>query len=112
MGKVRDMSGPTRILLGLLAGLVLGLLAKFLAGGHPWLELAIRNAIEPLGRMWLASLIMVVIPLILSTLALGAVSYTHLDVYKRQPTNMKPKKRPSFCLSTRLRSKRAITRAG
>jgi len=65
------MSGPTRILLGLLAGLLLGLLAKFLAGGHPWLDLAIRNAIEPLGRMWLASLIMVVIPLILSTLALG-----------------------------------------
>lgn len=65
------MSGPTRILIGLLAGLVLGLLAKFLAGGHPWLEMAIRNAIEPLGRMWLASLIMVVIPLILSTLALG-----------------------------------------
>lgn len=65
------MSGPTRILLGLLAGLVLGLLAKFLVGGHPWLEVAIRYAIEPVGRMWLASLIMVVIPLILSTLALG-----------------------------------------
>ena len=65
------MSGPTRILLGLLAGLILGLLAKFLAGGHPWLEVAIRYTIEPVGRMWLASLIMVVIPLILSTLALG-----------------------------------------
>jgi DAACS family dicarboxylate/amino acid:cation (Na+ or H+) symporter len=65
------MSGPTRILIGLLTGLVLGLLAKFLAGGQPWLEVAIRNAIEPMGRMWLGSLIMVVIPLILSTLALG-----------------------------------------
>ena len=70
-GKVRGMAGPTRILIGLLAGLALGLLAKFVAGGQPWLEGAIRYAIEPAGRMWLGSLIMVVIPLILSTLALG-----------------------------------------
>lgn len=71
MTKHRGLSGPTRILIGLLAGLALGLLAKFLAGGHPWLDALIRNAIEPVGRMWLGSLIMVVIPLILSTLALG-----------------------------------------
>ena len=71
MGKVPGMSRPTRILIGLLAGLALGLAAKFLAGGQPWLGLTLRNAIEPLGRMWLGALIMVVIPLILSTLALG-----------------------------------------
>ena len=65
------MSRPTRILIGLLTGLTLGLLAKLLAGGHPGLEWAIRNAIEPVGRMWLGALIMVVIPLILCTLALG-----------------------------------------
>lgn len=65
------MSRPTRILIGLLTGLVLGLLAKLLAGGQPGLEWAIRNAIEPVGRMWLGALIMVVIPLILCTLALG-----------------------------------------
>lgn len=65
------MSRPTRILIGLLIGLALGLLAKVLAGGAPWLELVIRTAIEPLGRMWLGALIMVVIPLILCTLALG-----------------------------------------
>lgn len=71
MTKHRGRSAPTRILIGLLAGLVLGLLAKIAAGGRPWLDLLIRNAVEPLGRMWLGSLIMVVIPLILSTLALG-----------------------------------------
>ncbi len=65
------MSRPTRILIGLLTGLVLGLLAKLLAGGQPGPEWAIRNAIEPVGRMWLGALIMVVIPLILCTLALG-----------------------------------------
>lgn len=65
------MTGPTRILIGLLAGLVLGLLAKVVAGGQPWLLATIRNGIEPIGRMWLGTLIMVVIPLILSTLALG-----------------------------------------
>jgi DAACS family dicarboxylate/amino acid:cation (Na+ or H+) symporter len=51
--------------------MALGLLAKFLAGDQAWLKQSIRFAIEPLGRMWLSSLIMVVIPLILSTLALG-----------------------------------------
>lgn len=71
MSASRGRSGPTRILIGLLCGLALGLLAKFLAGGQSWLNLAIRNVIEPLGRMWLGALIMVVIPLILSTLALG-----------------------------------------
>jgi len=65
------MSGPARILIGLLAGLALGLLARLGLGDHPALAGAIRFAIEPLGRMWLGALIMVVIPLILSTLALG-----------------------------------------
>ncbi len=65
------MSNPARILLGLVLGVALGLLARVLTGGHPYLEAAIRYAVEPLGRMWLSALIMVVIPLILSTLALG-----------------------------------------
>jgi DAACS family dicarboxylate/amino acid:cation (Na+ or H+) symporter len=65
------MSRPTRILMGLLAGLALGLLARLLAGEQAWLGAMVRYLFEPLGRMWLGGLIMVVIPLILSTLALG-----------------------------------------
>lgn len=65
------MSGPTRILIGLLAGLAAGLLAKLLAGDQAWLKAVVRNVTEPAGRIWLSALIMTVIPLILSTLALG-----------------------------------------
>ncbi len=65
------MSKPTRILLGLALGLGLGLFARWVGGESAWLGNAIRFAFEPLGRMWLSALIMVVLPLILSTLALG-----------------------------------------
>lgn len=65
------MATPTRILLGLASGLLLGLLARLWAGGSPALEGAIRYGFEPLGRMWLSALIMVVVPLIVSTLSLG-----------------------------------------
>lgn len=65
------MSNPARILIGLLLGLVLGLLAKLAFGGGVFLERAIQLVFEPAGKMWLSSLIMVVIPLIVSTLAIG-----------------------------------------
>ncbi len=57
--------------MGLLAGFALGLMARLLVGEAPWLEASVRYWFEPLGRMGLGGLIMVVIPLILSTLALG-----------------------------------------
>jgi DAACS family dicarboxylate/amino acid:cation (Na+ or H+) symporter len=39
--------------------------------GREGLEGVVRNFTEPVGRMWLAALIMVVVPLIVSTLSLG-----------------------------------------
>lgn len=60
----------TRILLGLVAGAACGVLANRLGGG-PGLDRVVSLSTEPLGRMWLSALIMVVIPLILSTLSLG-----------------------------------------
>jgi DAACS family dicarboxylate/amino acid:cation (Na+ or H+) symporter len=61
----------TKILLGLLAGAVTGIAANGLLGVGTGLERFVRLGTEPLGRMWLSALIMVVIPLILSTLSLG-----------------------------------------
>lgn len=60
-----------KILIGLGAGAAAGVVVNLTAGGAAWVESLIRFGAEPLGRMWLASLIMIVIPLILSTLALG-----------------------------------------
>ena len=65
------MALHNRILLGLLAGAIAGVVINLTLGLTPRVEWAVANVIEPLGRIWLNALIMVVIPLIISTLALG-----------------------------------------
>lgn len=60
-----------RILLGLILGAGTGIFFNVAAGDHPALEWALAQIAEPLGRVWLNALIMVVIPLIVSTVALG-----------------------------------------
>jgi DAACS family dicarboxylate/amino acid:cation (Na+ or H+) symporter len=64
-------SAHTRILIGLLAGAVAGVSANLTVGGSRVLLRTVELVTEPAGRMWLSALIMVVIPLILSTLSLG-----------------------------------------
>ncbi len=68
-----------KILLGLVAGAAAGVTVNLAAGGAAWVERVVHYGTEPLGRMWLACLIMVVIPLILSTLALGVVGLGSLE---------------------------------
>jgi DAACS family dicarboxylate/amino acid:cation (Na+ or H+) symporter len=65
------MALHNRILLGLVAGAALGVTVNLATGGGAAVDGSVRNVTEPLGRMWLAALIMVVIPLIVSTLSLG-----------------------------------------
>jgi DAACS family dicarboxylate/amino acid:cation (Na+ or H+) symporter len=60
-----------RILLGLLAGAVLGATAHALVGGSPALESFIHYVTEPAGKIFLRLLFMLVIPLVVSALALG-----------------------------------------
>lgn len=61
----------TRILLGLLLGAASGVVLNLTAGESPALQWVVARIAEPLGRVWLNGLIMVVIPLIVSTVALG-----------------------------------------
>ena len=65
------MALHTRILIGLVAGAVLGITANLTAGGSAGLERFISLFTDPIGRIWLNALIMVVIPLVISTLATG-----------------------------------------
>ena len=65
------MALHNKILIGLVLGAAAGVLTNLALGGAGWVQWLVRNVTEPVGRMWLASLIMVVIPLILSTLSLG-----------------------------------------
>jgi DAACS family dicarboxylate/amino acid:cation (Na+ or H+) symporter len=61
----------TRIFLGLLLGAAAGVASNFLFGKAPWLEWMVSRVTEPLGQMWLRSLIMIVLPLVFASLALG-----------------------------------------
>ena len=65
------MALHNRILLGLVAGAALGVTINLATGGGAAVDGFVRNVTEPAGKMWLAALIMVVIPLIVSTLSLG-----------------------------------------
>jgi DAACS family dicarboxylate/amino acid:cation (Na+ or H+) symporter len=65
------MAHHNRILVGLVLGAALGVAANLATGGGAAVDGLVRNGTEPLGKMWLAGLVMVVIPLILSTLSLG-----------------------------------------
>lgn len=60
-----------QMLLGLAVGAVLGTLAHFAFAGEPWLEAVVRWGTEPAGRIFLRLLFMLVVPLIVSALALG-----------------------------------------
>jgi DAACS family dicarboxylate/amino acid:cation (Na+ or H+) symporter len=56
---------------GLVAGAALGTLAHLAAPGAAWVEWIVANVTEPGGRIFLRLLFMLVIPLIVSALALG-----------------------------------------
>lgn len=80
----------TKILLGLLLGATLGLTANWLGrqpvtagtlnpsdtdanGLHDWLEWTVLNLAEPIGKIFLRLMFMVVLPLVFSALALAVV---------------------------------------
>jgi DAACS family dicarboxylate/amino acid:cation (Na+ or H+) symporter len=65
------MALHNRILIGLVLGAIAGVVTNAVTGGGAGVQGFVRNVTEPVGRMWLSALIMVVIPLILSTLSLG-----------------------------------------
>jgi len=60
-----------RILIGLAIGAATGLLANAVAGDDPRLAWLATGVTEPLGRIFLRLIFMVVLPLVLSALALG-----------------------------------------
>src|SRR5687767_5760005 len=62
---------PRRMLIGMGIGLGLGLLAHFLFPGAPWVDWVATNLASPVGQIFLRLLFMLVIPLILSALAVG-----------------------------------------
>ncbi len=68
---MRQVPLHTKILLGLISGAAVGVTVNLVTGGGAPVQRFVSLVTEPIGKMWLAGLIMVVIPLILSTLSLG-----------------------------------------
>lgn len=71
MSLLRRIPFHTQMLLGLLVGGGGGLLAHALAAGNATIEALVRNGVQPAGQIFLRLLFLLVIPLILSALALG-----------------------------------------
>lgn len=67
------LSLHARMLVGFVAGTVLGLLANLFAADAAWLETIVRYVADPVGQLFLRLLFMLVIPLVFSALILGVV---------------------------------------
>lgn len=76
------MTDHRRTLLGLGLGAGLGLLAGNLAGGAPWLSATVTYVTEPVGKIFIRLLLMLVIPILFSALVLG-ISELELRDLKR-----------------------------
>jgi dicarboxylate/amino acid:cation (Na+ or H+) symporter, DAACS family len=80
----RRMPRHTKILLGLIVGLAGGLLVHAFAGGEPWVEWTVRNVAYPVGQLFLRLIVMIVVPLVFSSLVLGVLELggcTSLDAW-------------------------------
>jgi len=62
---------PLQMIGGLVVGLVLGVIAHLLLGGSAFLEGLVHYVVEPIGQIFLRLLFMLVIPLVVSALALA-----------------------------------------
>jgi DAACS family dicarboxylate/amino acid:cation (Na+ or H+) symporter len=63
----------TKILFGLIFGLVAGLLVHEMAGDAPWVLWTVANVAYPVGQIFLRLIFMIVVPLVFSSLVLGVL---------------------------------------
>ncbi|HNV68326.1 MAG TPA: dicarboxylate/amino acid:cation symporter [Candidatus Ozemobacteraceae bacterium] len=94
----RPMPLHTRICLGLLAGGACGVGANVLAGEHAALHWLITRVTEPVGQIFLRLMVMVVVPLVFSSLTLGVAGLGNL----RQLGRIGLKTLALFLLSTAI----------
>jgi DAACS family dicarboxylate/amino acid:cation (Na+ or H+) symporter len=70
--RPKGMPLHTRILIGLVVGVVAGVVVnRALGGDHPWVTWTVSRVTEPVGQLFLRLLLMVVVPLVFSSLVVG-----------------------------------------
>lgn len=77
--RPRGLQLHTRILLGLVAGALLGGTSRLIWGESETLEWVVRNVADPVGQVFLRMLFMVVVPLVFASLALGVAQLGDLS---------------------------------
>jgi DAACS family dicarboxylate/amino acid:cation (Na+ or H+) symporter len=73
MEASRGMSLHTKMAIGFAVGITAGILANSLAGDAGWLDIAINYVANPVGKVFLNLLFMLVVPLVFAALVLGVV---------------------------------------
>jgi Na+/H+-dicarboxylate symporter len=69
----RGMPLHTKMLIGFVAGALLGMLAHWQAGDAPWLSGLVTWVTDPIGQLFLRLLFMLVVPLVFAALMLGVI---------------------------------------
>src|SRR5258705_679382 len=70
--KPKGMPLHTRILIGLAVGVIAGISVNYSFGGdHPRIVWVIDNITQPIGQLFLRLLLMIVVPLVFSSLVVG-----------------------------------------
>ncbi len=70
--KPKGLALHTKILIGLLVGVVAGIgVNKWLGGDHPTVIKIVDNFTQPVGQLFLRLLLMIVVPLVFSSLVVG-----------------------------------------
>jgi DAACS family dicarboxylate/amino acid:cation (Na+ or H+) symporter len=70
--KPRGLALHTKILIGLVAGIIAGIVVNQVFGGdHPRVVWTVDNITNPIGQLFLRLLLMIVVPLVFSSLVVG-----------------------------------------
>jgi len=70
--KPKGLALHTKILIGLALGVIAGIsVNKFLGGDHPTVVWIVDNITQPVGQLFLRLLLMIVVPLVFSSLVVG-----------------------------------------
>ena len=67
------MQRHTKILVGLVVGVGVGLVAHGTSKNAPWIDFVVRNIANPIGQLFLRLIFMVVVPLVFTSLVLGVL---------------------------------------
>src|SRR5258705_6839603 len=74
--KPKGMPLHTRILIGLAVGVIVGISVNYSFGGdHPRIVWVIDNITQPIGQLFLRLLLMIVVPLVFSSLVVGVAGF-------------------------------------